>query len=185
MIAANAGLSGRVRPLAWGGSALLVLAPLLGMKLADVHAWAPEDLPAAFVMIAAVGLAFEFALRVPSRWTYRAGVILAVATAFLLVCGNLAVGFAGSEDNAINRVFLVVPVVALAGGAATGFRAAGLARALAATAFAQVLAAFAAGYDGFFTGPLTVAFAGLWLAGACLFHRSSREAGLRSLDANA
>ena len=92
------------------------------LKLADPNAWAWADLPFAFVMIAAVGIAFEVALRLPLRWTYRAGAALAAATAFLLTWGNLAVGFAGSEDNPINRIFFAVPALALAASLAARFR---------------------------------------------------------------
>ncbi len=102
----NADRLGRLRPFAWAAGATLVLLPLLLMKLTDPRAWGLADLPFAFVMIVGAGLAFEFALRVPAAWAYRAGAALAVGAAFLLILGNLAVGFAGSEDNAINIIFL-------------------------------------------------------------------------------
>ena len=84
-----------LRPYAWGATATLILLPLFLLKLADPNAWAWADLPFAVVMIVAVGIAFEVALRLPLRWTFRAGAALAIATAFLLTWGNLAVGFAG------------------------------------------------------------------------------------------
>jgi hypothetical protein len=117
----NEGLSW-VRPLAWFATATLILLPLFAIKLADPGAWKLTDLPFAFVMVASVGLAFELALRLPVAWTFRAGSALALATACLLMWGNLAVGFAGSEDNAINLVFFAVPATALAGGIAVRFR---------------------------------------------------------------
>ncbi len=162
------------RPYAWGAPAALTLLPLFGLKLADPDAWAWADLPFAFVLIAAAGLAFEAALRVPPRWTYRAGATLAAATAFLLAWGNLAVGFAGSEDNPINLIFFAIPAFALAASLAAHFRANGLALAMAGTAAAQLAAGLAAFAQGHFTGPLTVAFTALWLAAALLFHRASQ-----------
>lgn len=163
-----------MRSYAWAASATLILLPLITLKLVDPRAWEFEDLPFAFVMIAAVGLAFEFALRVPGIWTYRAGAALAVGAAFLLTWGNLAVGFAGSEDNTINIIFFAVPAIALVGSVAARFRSSGLATAMAVTAAGQLTAGLIASYHGYFTGPLTVAFTGLWLASTLLFLRSSQ-----------
>ena len=165
----------RLRAFAWGGTAALVLLPLVAMKLAEADAWAIADLPFAFIMIAAVGIAFEFALRVPSRWAYRAGAAAAVGTAFLLIWGNLAVGFAGSEDNHINIIFFAVPAIALVGSLAARFSPRGIATALVAAAAAQLIAGLVAFTEGYFTGPLTVSFTGLWLAAALLFRRSAGE----------
>ena len=165
----------RIRLAAWAGTAALIVLPLLAMRAADPNAWALADLPFALIMVAAVGIAFEFALRVPPRWTRRAGTAAALGTAFMLLWGNLAVGFAGSEDNAINIIFFAVPLIALAGSLLAGFRSAGVAVALTAAAVAQVAAGVIALFYGHFTGPLTVSFAGLWLASALLFRRSARE----------
>lgn len=174
MTEANTDRLSWMRPYAWGASATLILLPLLTMKLVDPRAWKFEDLPFAVVMIAAVGVAFEFALRVPVGWTYRAGAALAVGAAFLLTWGNLAVGFAGSEDNRINIIFFAVPAIALAGSMAARFRTPGLATAMVGAAAAQLTAGLIAFYYGYFTGPLTVAFVGMWLASALLFLRSSQ-----------
>jgi ABC-type uncharacterized transport system permease subunit len=164
-----------VRWLAWAGAAALTLLPLAAVKALDPAAWAAEDLPFAFVLIAAVGVAAEVALRLPARVTRQAGSLLALGTATLLMWGNLAVGFAGSEDNKVNLLLFAVPAVALAGSLLAQFRPAGMAAALVATAGAQVLAGLALLAAGHFTGPLTVAFTGLWLVSALLFHRSARE----------
>lgn len=53
----------------------------------------------------------------------------AFATAFLLVWGNIAVGFAGSEDNRINIIFFAVPLVVI-GSVIARFRSASVAFAL-------------------------------------------------------
>jgi hypothetical protein len=164
-----------IRTLAWGGTAALILLPLALMKALDPNAWALEDLPFACLMIAAVGIAAEVALRLPVRLARAAGTALALATAFLLVWGNLAVGFAGSEDNAINAVFFAVPMVALAGCLLARCRSSGIAAALVATAGAQLIAGIVALAAGHFTGPLTIAFTGLWLVSALLFQRSGAE----------
>ena len=175
MIGSNGDNASRIRRLAWGGAAALILLPLLALKRADPLAWHIADLPFALLMVAAVGIAFEFALRVPPRWAYRAGAAAAFGTAFLLVWGNLAVGFAGPESNPINIIFFAVPLIALAGSALAHFRASGIATALAAAAVAQVAAGIIAILEGYFTGPLTISFAGLWLASALLFRRSAAQ----------
>jgi hypothetical protein len=163
----------RTRLFAWGGAAALILLPLLAIKAVDASAWQIGDLPFALIMVAAVGIAFEFALRIPPGWTRRAGTAAAIATALLLVWGNLAVGFAGSEDNRINIIFFAAPAVALIGSAIARFRPAGTALALAAAAATQIAGGVIALSAGHFTIPLTVSFTGFWLASALLFRRSA------------
>jgi hypothetical protein len=181
MIATPAAEARRIRMAAWLGTAVLVLLPLMIIRAIDPSAWQLADLPFAVVMIIAVGLTFEVALRLPAHWTLRAGIALAAGTAFMLTWGNLAVGFAGSEDNAINGIFFAIPLIALVGSAIARFRAAGVAVALAACAGAQVLAGVVVLFYGHFTGPLTVSFAALWLASAFLFRRHAREARQRPI----
>jgi hypothetical protein len=165
------------RHFAWAGTAALILVPLALIKAADSNAWALEDLPFAFVMIAAVGIAAEVALRLPPDWTRAAGTFLAAATGLLLVWSNLAVGFAGSEEERINLIFFAVPVVALGGSLIARFRSEWLAKAFLATAGAQLVAGVVALAAGHFAMPLTVAFTGLWLVSALLFRRAALEAG--------
>jgi len=64
-----------------------------------------------------------------------------VATALLLVWGNLAVGLIGSEQNPANLMYAGVIGVAIIGALAARGRASGLSRALFATALAQALVA--------------------------------------------
>ncbi|MFN3945677.1 MAG: hypothetical protein ACK4K7_12195 [Allosphingosinicella sp.] len=180
MVHAFADRPQRVRSFAWIAAAALILVPLFAMKIADPAAWELADLPFAFIMIAAVGLAFELALRVPARFAYRFGAAIALGTAFLLIWGNLAVGFAGSEENRINIIFFAVPALALAGGLLGGFRPGGLAAAMAGAATAQLLAGLIALAYGYFTGPLTVAFTGLWLASSLTFLRARTATAARN-----
>jgi hypothetical protein len=174
MTTANTENLSRIRVTAWSASATLTLLPLLTLKLADPRAWDFTDLPLAFIMIAAVGAAFEIASRVPTDWAYRTGAALAAGAALLLIAGNLAVGFAGSEDNVVNILFFAIPVIVLAGALAVRFRSAGLATTMACAAAAQLAAGLVVFYHGYFTGPLTVAFTGLWLSSSLAFLRSSR-----------
>jgi hypothetical protein len=167
----------RIRICSWAGAAGLSFLPLIVIKAVDANAWEIADLPFALIMVAAVAIAFEIALRIPPNWTFRAGTAAALATAFLLVWGNLAVGFAGSEDNRINIIFFAVPLIALIGSIMARFRSAGIAVALTSAAAAQIAAGMMALLGGHFTIPLTVAFTGFWLAAALLFRRAAREMG--------
>lgn len=92
------------------------------LKFADQNAWKTEDLPFALIMVATIGVTFEFASRNTPRWAYSAGVTLGIATALPLIRGNFAVGFAGSENNQINVLFFAGPVIALVGGMAVRSR---------------------------------------------------------------
>lgn len=165
----------RIRWIAWGLPAGLIGLPLAALKLVDPAAWEMGDLPAVVVMILVIGLLFEAATRLPARWTYGAGILVGLGTAGLLILGNLAVGFAGSEDNAINGLFMALPVLALCASVFARFRPSGLSKAFVLTAIGQMAAGLAGFTQGYFTGPLTVTFSALWLAAALLFRRSARE----------
>jgi hypothetical protein len=111
-------------------------------------------------MAAAVGIAFEFALRIPANFTRSAGIAAATATAVLLVWGNLAVGFAGSENNRINIIFFAAPLLALIGSMIASCRCSGTACALRLAAVTQVTAGIIALLSGHFTIPLTASCTG-------------------------
>ena len=121
------------------------------------------------------------------RNAYRWGAAVAIGAAALQVWMNLAVGIVGSEDNPVNQGFYGV-VVAAAACAFTGrFEAAGMARAMLATASVQaLLAAVIATAPSTVRddpkGPLGVLvlsgiFVALWLGSAALFHKSARQGG--------
>lgn len=166
----------QARLLAWGGAAALTVLPVLALRGIDPAAWDP---PGDFVFLAlfaaGTGLAFELAARAPARHAYPAAVAAASAAALLHLWMNLAVGIIGSEDNPANAIFYAVPVVAVLGAALARFAAAGMARAMAAAAGAQLLTfAVAAGAGLGFTGPVTVFFTALWLASAWLFAKAAQ-----------
>lgn len=71
-------------------------------------------------------------------------------------------------------IFFAIPAFVAAASLAARFRANGLALVMAGAAAAQLVAGGVAFYQGHFTGPLTVAFTGLWLAAGLLFLRSSK-----------
>jgi hypothetical protein len=122
-------------------------------------------------------------IHLANRWPYRAAMVLACATALLLIAANGAVGVVGSEDDSANLMYAAVIAVVLAGAAVARLRAHGMARAMLAAAVAQVtvaLIAIAAGW-GEYADPewprdivmVTGFFTALWLASAWLFGRAS------------
>ena len=166
----------RVRAMAWGGAAALILLPLVAMRLTSDVNWDAADFLFAIGLVGGVGLMFELALRMSPTRSYRAGVGVALAAAFLLTWINLAVGIIGNEENPFNLLYFAVMGVAAIGTVAARFRASGMAVAMAAAAAAQVAVAVVALAGGLgFTGPITVFFGGLWLISAFLFRKAAGE----------
>lgn len=169
--------AGRVRAVAWGGAAALILLPLVAMRFTTEVDWDGGDFIFAIGLVGGVGLMFELAVRMSPSRAYRGGVGVALAAAFLLTWINLAVGIIGNEDNPFNLLYFAVMAVAALGAVAARFRAGGMAVAMALAAVAQIAVAVVALAGGFgFTGPITVFFGGLWLASAWLFRKAEREA---------
>ena len=160
----------------WGTAALLLLLPLVAMQVTDEMDWDLADFVIFGIMLATACGAYELAARRTGSYAYRAAAGVALATAFILVWMNLAVGIIGSEDNPANLMYAGVLAVGIVGALAARFRPLGMARALVATALAQALVAviaLAAGWG--FTLVLTGIFMALWLGSAWLFRRAARE----------
>jgi hypothetical protein len=100
---------------------------------------------------------------------------MAVLAAFLTIWVNLAVGMIGEEGDPLNLMFVGVLLLALAGALLARFRAAGMAKAMLATAAAQA----AAGAVGLSTDPrgglFSMGFAVFWLLAAGLFALAARS----------
>ena len=140
------------------------------------------------MLVTACGL-YELATWLSGNPVYRAAFGIAVATGFLTVWVNLAVGMFGSESNVLNLMFGGVLLVAALGALLANFRARGMSRAMAATAAAQLIAAgiglaigLSVGMDEV-GGPsigleafLTACFAVPWLVSAQLFRMAAGDA---------
>ncbi len=160
----------------WGCAAFLLLLPAIAMRLTNEVDWDGRDFITIGIMLTAACATCELAARVSSNGAYRAASGVAVATAFLTVWANLAVGMIGEEGNALNLLFGGVLAVALAGAIVARFEPAGMVRAMVATAVTQA----AAGAAGLSTDPrgalFSMAFAAPWLLSAFLFRKAAREA---------
>jgi hypothetical protein len=177
------GLGSRWRAVAWSAAGALLLAPLAAMQLTNGVNWDLADFVLAGALVAGVGVAYELAVRMTSNGAYRAAAAVALAAAFLLVWINAAVGVIGSEDNPANLMYGGVLAVAALGAVIARFRAAGMARALLATALAQGAVAAIAALAGMgqpASPPLEILgvnalFAALWLVSAWLFRKAARQ----------
>ena len=181
----------RLLPFLWGGAACLLLLPALAMRLgASGVVWTASDFMTMGAMLAVACGLYELATWLSGDMAYRAGFALAVVAGFLTAWVNLAVGMSGSEGNAINLMFGGVLLVAATGALLANFRAPGMARAMFATAAAQLLAAGIGLAVGLATGTdeqhgpkpgleafLTACFALPWLASGQLFRIAARRRG--------
>lgn len=162
----------RMRLLVWGGAAGLLLLPLVAMQFTREVDWDGRDFAVMAAMLAIACGTYELALRLSGSPAYRAGFGVAAVAGFLLVWVNLAVGMIGSEANPYNLWFGAVLATGLLGALLARFRAAGMVRALLATAVVQALVAgvaLVAGDD--LLGALLSSFWILfWLAAARCFH---------------
>ena len=166
----------RWRIAVWGTAALILLLPLLAMQFTEEVAWDLADFAIFGAMLVGACGTYELAARVTRNHAYRAAVGVALATAFILVWMNLAVGIIGNEDNPANLMYGGVLAVGIIGAIIARFQPHGMARALVATALAQALGAVIALIAGLgYTLILTGFFVALWLTSARLFRKAARE----------
>jgi len=157
-------------------AALLLLLPLLAMQITDEVTWTLADFVIAWALLVGAGLTYKLATRKAGNTAYRVAVGVAVATALILVWLNLAVGLIGTEENPANLMYVGVLAVGIIGTVIARFRPDGMARALFATALAQLLVGVIALFTGLgFTLILDGSFAALWVGSALLFRRAARE----------
>jgi hypothetical protein len=161
----------------WGTAVLLLLLPLIAMQFTEEVSWDLADFVLFGGMLFTACGTYELAASLSDNNAYRAAVGVALATAFILVWMNLAVGIIGSEDNPANLMYGAVLAVGIIGAIIARFQPQGMARALIATALAQALVAVIAliarmGYEALI---LTGFFGALWLTSAWLFRKAARQ----------
>ena len=118
---------------------IILLLPLIAMQFTDEVVWDLADFVAAGVLLFGTGLAYELMARKGGTVTYKAAIGVALATVFLLVWVNGAVGIIGSENNDANLMYFGVLAVGIIGAIIARLQPLGMARALFVTALAQAL----------------------------------------------
>jgi hypothetical protein len=155
------------------------------MQVTDQVVWTGSDFAIFAAILMGAGGAFELAVSVTDNRAYRAGAGVALATAFILLWVNGAVGIIGNENNPANLMFFGVLAVGAIGAVIVRFKPYGMAYAMVATALAQALVVVIVLIAGL--GPvgsnwpwdiliLTAFFVALWLLSAWLFRKSANEA---------
>lgn len=161
------------RVIGWGTIATLVVLPAIAMQFTTEVNWTAADFVFAAILLGGVGLGFEMAVRASGAWAYRAGAAVALGLSLLLLWANAAVGIVGSEDEAINLWFNLIPPLALAGAIVARLRARGMAVAMVVTAAAQLLVGAIMQSYGHFTWVFTGLWTCGWLFAGWLFRRAA------------
>ncbi|MFC7302040.1 hypothetical protein [Cognatiluteimonas weifangensis] len=157
-----------------------MLLPLAAMRWfpASGVEWTRSDFAVMGALLFAACAAYELAAWLSASRAYRAAAGIAIATGFLTVWVNLAVGMIGDEGNPWNLLFVGVLGVGLVGALVARLRAGGMARAMLAVALAQAavaVLALVAGADP--RGAMfALGFAVPWLLSAVLFGKATRAA---------
>ena len=120
-------------------TALIMLIPIIASRYADGWAWNYFDYVFASLMIFGAGALFELGLSLSGNLMYRAGFGLALLTGFMIIWGNGAVGFIGSEDNPANLMYFGVLAIAFLGSIIARFEAHAMSRVMYVTAFGMAL----------------------------------------------
>lgn len=144
-------------------------------------------------LLVGLGIAFEVATTRSGRAAYRAGIAMALAGTIGLVVANGAVGIIGSENDPINRWYLLVLAVGAVGALVARLRPSGMARTMVAAAVAQgSIAAIAliGGLGGPGSDPVEIlavngAFVAVFSGSALLFTRAISSAVERTGPAEA
>lgn len=163
----------------------ILLVPLVAMQFTAEVNWTLSDFIFAWVIMAGTGLAYRLATRNAANLAYRFGVGLALATAFMIVWGNLAVGFIGTEHNPANLMYAGVLAIGLVGAVLARFQSQGMALAMSATALAQFLVPVIAlpfwrSEVNLLVFGLNTIFALLFAGSAWLFRLASRQPGVET-----
>jgi hypothetical protein len=120
---------------------ILLMIPFIAMQFSNEVNWSVSDFIVMGLLIFSTGSAFVLFTRYASNVIYRTAMGTAIGTTFLMVWANLAVGLIGSGPHAGNLMYIGVIAVALIGTYYSRFTAAGMARAMVATAFSLVAVA--------------------------------------------
>lgn len=123
------------------GTVLLLAVPLVAMQFTSEVNWSVSDFIVMGSLIFGTGVLAMLVLRSAEHLAYRAGMMIMIGATFLMIWVNLAVGLIGSGPNAGNLMYAGVIAVIILGIYLSKFKAAGMERAMFATALALVVLA--------------------------------------------
>ena len=124
------------RPLI--AAAVLLAIPLVAMQFTAEMDWTLFDFVVMGILVFGTGLAFELALARTESTVYRVAAGAALVAGFLLFWVNGAVGVIGTAGNDANVMYLAVLAIGVGGAIGSGLEPRGMARAMIATAVAQL-----------------------------------------------
>lgn len=161
-------------------TACILLVPLVAMQFTEEVNWDLFDFAFMGALLFGTGLTYELVARKGGSIAYRVAVGLALATAFVLVWMNGAVGIIWDENIPANMMYAGVLVVGFIGALIARFQPHGMARTLFAMAIALALVPVVALMFwkpqvslGVFV--LNTFFVMLFVGSALLFRRAARK----------
>lgn len=160
----------------WGALLALLLLPAIAMRFTPEVNWTASDFFFAAVLLFALGLGTELAVRVGRGGPQRLGMLAATVGGFLTVWITGAVGIIGSENEPLNFWFVLLVMGAVLASVLVWFRPAAMRWIIGAVALGQYGFGIAALYrmpgHAVEWGVLTF-FAMIWGFAALCFHRAA------------
>ncbi len=118
---------------------LILLLPLAAMQFTAEVNWDLADFAVAWILMVGTGFTYTLVTKNARNAAYWAAIGMALASALLIVWMNLAVGLIGNEGDPANLMYGAVIVVGIIGTIIARFQPHGMARAMLATAIAQMI----------------------------------------------
>ena len=164
----------------WGALLALLILPAVAMRFTPEVSWTASDFIFAAIILAALGIGGEIALRVGRDAPHRSGIGIAALGGFLTVWINGAVGMLGSENEPTNLIFIAMVGVAIVASFLVWFRPSSMRWIMAVLSAGQFMVGIAA---GLWTMPghavewgVLGFFALIWGAAAACFHTANQRA---------
>lgn len=174
------------RVAGWSAAGGLLLLPAIAMQFTPEVVWTPGDFIFAALLLFALGVGLELAIRFGRDAPHRVGMAISVWTAFLTIWANGAVGMIGNENAPVNSGFNVIVLAGILASLLVWFRPQIMRWIALAAAVGQMALGVAATQmmpgHGVEWGVLTV-FAAAWLAATACFHRAAIARRARSDEA--
>lgn len=156
----------------------ILLIPLIAMQFTHEVVWTLSDFLFAGTLIFGSGLTYKLVTRESEKLIYRAAVGAALATGFILVWANGAVGIIGTEANPINLAYYGVLFIGLVGTSISRLQPKGMSVTMIITALAQAMVTIIALLGGYYQSPPSSVieilgvngfFILLWIGSAIIF----------------